>query len=112
ARLEAVKSQPAEFDKFPPAVVSRPQPLGLPRELLDAIMRAEAGKLPAFAGVDLGNNGYAVVRIESVKTPDIPAPVKAQWGPQLAQAYAAVESQLYYEALKKRLEVQLKVPKP
>lgn len=112
ARLEAVKSQPAEFDKFPPAVVSRPQPLGLPRELLDAIMRAEAGKLPAFAGVDLGNNGYAVVRIDSVKTPDIPAPVKAQWGPQLAQAYAAAESQLYYEALKKRLEVQLKVPKP
>lgn len=112
ARLAAVKAQPAELDKLPPAVVSRPQPMGLPRELLDAVMRTEASTLPAFTGVDLGSNGYAVVRIDSVKTPDIPAPIKAQWGPQLAQAYSAAESQLYYEALKKRLDVQIKAPKP
>jgi peptidyl-prolyl cis-trans isomerase D len=112
ARLAAVKAQPAELDKLPPAVVSRPQPMGLPRELLDAVMRTEASALPTFTGVDLGSNGYAVVRIDSVKTPDIPAPIKAQWGPQLAQAYSAAESQLYYEALKKRLDVQIKAPKP
>jgi len=112
ARLAAVKSKPVEFDKLPPAVVSRPQPMGLPRELLDAIMRAPTSTLPSFTGVDLGANGYAVARIDSVKTPEITAAIKAQWAPQLEQAYSAVESQLYYEALKKRLDVQIKTPKP
>ena len=112
ARLAAVKAQPAELDKLPAVTVSRPQPMGLPRELLDAIMRTEARQVPAFVGVDLGANGYALVRIDAVKTPEIQAPVKAQWGPQLTQAYSAAESQLYYEALKKRLDVQVKVPKP
>ena len=112
ARLAAVKSQASEFDKLPAVTVSRPQPMGLPRELMDAVMRAEARQLPAFTGVDLGVNGYAVVRIDAVRTPDVPAPTKAQWGPQLAQAYGAAESQLYYEALKKQLDVQIKVSKP
>jgi peptidyl-prolyl cis-trans isomerase D len=112
ARLTAVKAQASEMDKWPAVTVSRPQAMGLPRELMDAIMRTDARTLPAFTGVDLGVNGYAVVRIDAVKTPDIPAPIKAQWGPQLAQAVSAAESQLYYEQLKKRLEVQLKVPKP
>ena len=112
ARLTAVKAQASEMDKWPAVTVSRPQAMGLPRELMDAIMRTDARTLPAFTGVDLGVNGYAVVRIDAVKTPDVPAPIKAQWGPQLAQAVSAAESQLYYEQLKKRLEVQLKVPKP
>ncbi|NBQ91850.1 MAG: peptidyl-prolyl cis-trans isomerase [Betaproteobacteria bacterium] len=112
ARLAAVKAQASELDKFPPVIVSRPAPMGLPRELMDAILRAEARQLPAFAGVDLGVNGYAVVRIDAIKTPDIAAPIRRQWGPQLAQAYSAAESQLYYEALKKRLDVQMKVAKP
>ena len=60
----------------------------------------------------MGVNGYAVVRIDAIKTPDIAAPIRRQWGPQLAQAYSAAESQLYYEALKKRLDVQMKVAKP
>ncbi len=112
ARLAAVKAQASELDKLPAFTVSRPQPMGLPRELLDAVMRTEARQLPAFTGVDLGVNGYAVVRIDAVRTPDLPAPTQAQWGPQLAQAYGAAESQLYYEALKKRLDVQIKVSKP
>ncbi len=86
--------------------------MGLPRELMDAIMRTDAGTLPAFTGVDLGANGYAVVRIDAVRAPEMPAAMKAQWGPQLTQAFAAAESQLYYEALKKRLDVQMKVAKP
>ena len=112
ARLAAVKTQPSELDKQPAITVSRPQPLGLPRELMDAIMRTEARQLPAFTGVDLGVNGYALVRIDAVRTPEMPAPMKAQWSPQLTQAYATAESQLYYEALKKRFDVQVKAPKP
>ncbi len=112
ARLAAVKSRPSDLDKLPSVTVSRPQAMGLPRELMDAIMRTDAGTLPAFTGVDLGANGYAVVRIDAVRAPEMPAAMKAQWGPQLTQAFAAAESQLYYEALKKRLDVQMKVAKP
>lgn len=112
ARLAAVKAQPAEFDRQPALKVSRAQTMGLPRELMDAILRTDAKTLPAFAGVDLGGNGYVVVRIDKVQDPDMPADVKTQWGPRLAQAWAAAESQLYYEALKKSLDVKIKAPKP
>ena len=112
ARLAAVKSRPTELDKAPTLSVSRPQPMGLPRDLMEAILRTDVRQLPAVAGVDLGANGYAVVRIDAVRSPEVPAPVKAQWGPQLTQAYSAAEAQLYYESLKKRLDVQVKIPKP
>ncbi len=111
-RLAAVKLRPMELDKAPPLSVSRPQPMGLPRDLMEAILRTDVRQLPAVAGVDLGANGYAVVRIDAVRSPEVPAPVQAQWGPQLTQAYSAAEAQLYYESLKKRLDVQVKIPKP
>lgn len=112
ARLAAVRQTPAEFDKLPAVSVSRLQPMGLPRELMDAILRTDATQVPAFTGADLGVNGYAVVRIDKVTAPEVAADLKAQWAPRLTQAWAAAEAQLYYEALKKRLDVQVKVPKP
>ncbi len=112
ARLAVVKSQPAELDKLPALTVSRMQPMGMPRELMDAILRTDARQVPAVTGVDLGVNGYAVLRIDAVRSPEVQAPIKAQWGPQLTQAYSAAETQLYYESLKKRLDVQVTVPKP
>lgn len=112
ARLAAVKSQPSEFDKLPALTVSRMQPMGMPRELMDAILRIDARRVPAVTGVDLGVNGYAVLRIDTVRNPEVQAPIKAQWGPQLTQAYSVAETQLYYESLKKRLDVQVTVPKP
>ena len=62
ARLAALRQAPAET--LPTTLtVSRAQPQGLPPQVLDAALRADASKLPAVAGVDLGALGYVVLRV-------------------------------------------------
>lgn len=112
ARLAEVKAKPSELDRAPPVAVSRAQAMGLPRELMDAILRADVGTLPAVIGVEVGVNGYAVVRIDKVAGPQAGEELRARWAPGLTQAWSAAESQLYYEALRKRLDARIDVPKP
>jgi len=88
--------------------VSRPQPQGLPAPVLDAVLRADATQLPAVAGVDLGAQGYVVLRVTQV-LPREPAPggddaLRAQY----AQAWAAAEADAYLAALKKRYKVDIR----
>lgn len=111
-RLKAVQAAPTQMDSQTAVTVSRGQNMGLPRELLDAVLKADAAKLPAVIGVEVGRNGYAVVRIDKVSAPELPREAKAQWSPRLTQAWATAESRLYYEALKQRLGVEMKVAKP
>ena len=111
-RLKAAQAAPGQLDGQTAMTVSRGLPMGLPRDLMDAVLKADASKLPAVIGVDVGRNGYAVVRIDKVSAPELPAEARAQWTPRLTQAWSAAESRLYYEALKQRLGVEMKVAKP
>ena len=43
------------------------EPAGQPRPGVDAVLQADAAKLPQWLGVDLGSEGYAVVRLSAVK---------------------------------------------
>ncbi|MBE0547969.1 MAG: SurA N-terminal domain-containing protein, partial [Rubrivivax sp.] len=62
ARLDALRQAPAEA--LPNALtISRSQTQGLPAPVVDAVLRADASKLPAVAGVDLGAQGYVVLRV-------------------------------------------------
>jgi peptidyl-prolyl cis-trans isomerase D len=109
ARLEAVKADPAAA--LPQkGVVSRGQAQGLPRSVVDAVLAASADKLPAALGVDLGRQGYVVVRVLKVLPREGAEAVDALIAPQLAQAWGAAESQAYYEALKRRFKVEIRVP--
>ena len=90
----------------PPVMFSRASAQSQPRELIDAILRADADKLPQWLGVDLGASGYAVVRVTSVKPVASDAPEFLQLLPRYAQAWAAAESQAYYNALKARYKVK------
>jgi peptidyl-prolyl cis-trans isomerase D len=47
--------------------VSRTAAQGLPADSLRAVFKADTGKLPAYAGVAVPGNGYALYRISSVK---------------------------------------------
>jgi peptidyl-prolyl cis-trans isomerase D len=89
-------------------IVSRSQTLGLPRSVVDAALRADSGKLPATVGVDLGDLGYAVLRITQVlpreAVPGGDAPLMQQY----VQAWAQAESTAYLESLKRRLKVEVK----
>ena len=72
--------------------MSRAQPRDLPRELIDAVLRAPAATLPAFVGVELGDQGYAVVKITKVLGRDPAAAEAAKAMAQYAQVWADAES--------------------
>jgi peptidyl-prolyl cis-trans isomerase D len=107
ARVAALKGG-ADAPAMPPAVtLSRAEPQGLPPAVVDAVLRADAAALPSAFGVDLGAQGYAVVRLTQVRPPEPTSPQVAQLEPRVAQAWADAEARAYYDALKKRLKVTM-----
>lgn len=100
--------------KLPSAVVvsrDKPQTL-LPKEL-SAVLRADTSSLPSWLGVDMGAQGYTVLKIQKVLGRDAPpADVAAQELRQYDQWWATAEAAAYYNALKKRFKVEVKVPQP
>lgn len=95
-----------------PVTVSRNQPQNLPRPLLDAVLRADAGKLPAVFGESLGDEGYAVVRIAKVEPPQLQPAESLQLDQAYSRAWGAAESAAYYETLKRRYKAQVTVAAP
>jgi peptidyl-prolyl cis-trans isomerase D len=108
ARLAALRQAPDTVLKAPVQAVSRLQ-AQIPRELVNAVLKAPTDKLPAFVGVDLGQ-GYVVVKVAKVAGRDPVAADSKQATAQYAQAWAAAESQAYYAALKKRFRVEVLHP--
>jgi len=106
-RLAKLQANPSEPFSGRAVLVSRAQPRDLPRQLLDAALKAPVAKLPAFVGVSLGDQGYAIAKI--VKTagrdPVVADPTKSM--AQYAQVWAEAEAQAYYAALKSRFKVSV-----
>jgi peptidyl-prolyl cis-trans isomerase D len=90
-----------------PLTVSRAEPHELPPQVLEAVLKADASKLPNWVGVDLGTQGYAVARIDKVLGRDPAAGDAKRAQAQYAQAWAAAESQAYYDALKTRFKAEV-----
>jgi peptidyl-prolyl cis-trans isomerase D len=106
-RVAALRAAPNEA--LPTTVVvSRAQGQGQPREVLEAVMRADATKLPAILGVDLGDRGYVVARVTQVLPRETPPGGDAQLQQQLNQAWATAETGSYVAALKKRYRADIK----
>ena len=107
------KAKP-EAAQLPAAVeVGRDQARDLPREVLDAALRAPTNALPAWEGVDLGNAGYAVIKVNRIaQRPAQDAQVLEQQKAQFTQWSSMAEVMAYYEQLKKTFKVQIKVPRP
>lgn len=109
-RLAALGAKAAGSSEPLPIVLtlSRGQVQGIPRPLLDAALRADAGKLPSLQGVDLGAQGYAVLRVMQVLPREVPPGGDEQLRKQVAQAWAAAEAEAYIAALKKRYKAEIK----
>jgi peptidyl-prolyl cis-trans isomerase D len=108
ARLQAWKGGVAA--SLPAAIViSRQQNQGQAPQLVSAALSAWIGKdQPAWVGVDLGAQGYAVVRVNQTLAAGAVAPQQAeQRRAQLAQMWSQAEIQAYLEALKKRYQVKI-----
>lgn len=106
AKLAEARQNPAPLAQT--ATVSRTAPQGLSRAAIDAVLKADAGKLPAVLGVDLGEQGYLVARVIKVLPREAPPggdePLRAQY----TQALAAAETEAYLATLKKRYKVEYK----
>lgn len=106
ARLEALRKADAPLPSA--LTVSRNQPQGLDRQVIEAVMAADPGKGPVAVGVDLADLGYVVARVVKVvprePAPGGDAPLRAQVG----QAWAAAETEAYLAGLKQRYKAETK----
>lgn len=92
----------------PAVLISRNKAESQPRALVDAILRAKADKLPAWVGVSLGADGYAVARVNKVLPADLAANGDTkQLSNQYAQLWANAESTAYLNALRERFKAKV-----
>lgn len=114
AQLAAWKQDASQAKNLQPAViVSRDNPQGLAPQVLSAALQAPVQQLPAWEGVALGDQGYAIVQVKQVmpkeeRPADLGKVIQAQY----EQLYSLAEGAAYYDALKKKFDVQFKVRKP
>lgn len=114
-KLAAWKAAPAEAALPAAQTVSRQMPAGLPPKVIEAALRTDPSALPGWVGVDLGNEGFAVVRVNKVLPREAASPadpVAQQLRAQYQQAWAGAEAQAYYNLLKDRYKVRIKVSQP
>ena len=108
ARLAQLKVDASSGTLTGPTVVSRTQPAGFSREALEAVLAANADKLPAVVGVALPNQGYLVARIDRVLASELKPEEGQALQTQYAQAWARAEAEAYYQALASRYKVEKK----
>jgi peptidyl-prolyl cis-trans isomerase D len=88
--------------------LSRTDAQGVSPLALSAIFKADDAKLPGYVGVDLGNDGYAIYRINAVVPPAPIDPARlAAAQRQLAQVDAQTQLEAYVASLRKRSSVKL-----
>jgi len=92
-------------------VVGRDNTQGLAAPVLKAALSADAKQLPAWVGVDLGQQGYAIVKVEKLLPRAAPT-AQNQEIQQYTQWWTAAETQAHYELIKERFKVKILVPEP
>ncbi|RTL16338.1 MAG: peptidyl-prolyl cis-trans isomerase [Burkholderiales bacterium] len=113
ARLAALKANMADTSGLDAAVtLSRANPQGLSRAQLEAVLGADASKLPAAVGVAADDGGYVVVRINELKPRDAAVIDDKRAGQQYTGAWARAEAQAYLAALKSQYKAVIKVAAP
>lgn len=112
-RLAQWQAKPAESQLPESLTLGRGEAAKVPTPVLNAALRADPAALPAFKGVDLGADGYVVVKVTKV----LPRPERKQQEVDQARAqytqwWTNAEGLAYYKMLQERLKVQFKVSRP
>ena len=113
AKLAVWKAAPASATLQDSIVVSRDQMQKQPTKVVEAALKADASALPAFSGVDLGTQGYAIIKVNKVlpRTPAVEAAAKQERA-QYTQWWTSAESLAFYNVLKERFKTEIKVARP
>ncbi len=113
AKLAQWSAAPEQAPKGVELLVSRDQREKLETELLNAALRADTKKLPAWVGVDLSAGGYAVIRVNKVVARNEAEQASAKTDrEQYTQMWTAAEVQAYFTLLRNQLKVEMLVPEP
>lgn len=104
--LEAARSGQGSVAFSAPMTVSRMRPLNLPPASVRAIFSADAGKLPAFVGVDT-NEGYRIYRINRVVDAETAAEQAEKIRIDMRRLQAQEEMRAYLESVKAKAEVKI-----
>ena len=89
-------------------VTTRNQRAGIEPELLQAVFRADAGKLPAYVGVS-NSNGYVLARIDAVKdSASIDENKLGRYEQQIRQLTGEAMLMAYMADVKKRAKITMK----
>ena len=112
-KLAAWKAAPDSAQLGAPITISREESQKQPRPVIEAALRADPAALPQFVGVDLGADGYTIVRVGSVLPRTAPQGSALQ-DQQMTylRGWTGAEAVAYYNLLKERFKAQIKVPKP
>ncbi|MEY4077485.1 MAG: Peptidyl-prolyl cis-trans isomerase [Pseudomonadota bacterium] len=112
-RLSALKASTGA-DNLPNAIViSREKTQRQLPQVVDAVLRADPNKLPSVSGVDLGIQGFAVVRVTKILPPEAEnKELMLQAQQQFTQLWGTAETQAYISQLKTMLKAEILVPKP
>ena len=112
-RLAALKANAADLAGLEaPVSVSRAKPQGLSRAQLEAVLGADATKLPAVVGVTADDGSFVVVRINQLQPRDPAVIDDKRAAQQYASAWARAEAQAYMAALKSQYKAVIKVAAP
>jgi peptidyl-prolyl cis-trans isomerase D len=104
------KGEAVELKWSPARSISRTAAQGLPADSLRAVFKADTGKLPAYAGVAVPGNGYALYRIAGVKRigeVDKNDPLGRAMAQQYARLVAEEEFAAWMSTLKERYPVEI-----
>ncbi|RZL36358.1 MAG: hypothetical protein EOP35_11170 [Rubrivivax sp.] len=113
ARLAALKATPTDVAGLEAAaVVSRAKPEKLTRAQLEAVLGADAAKLPTALGLPADDGSYVVVRINQLLPRDAAVIDDKRAVQQYASAWARAEGQAYLAALKSQHKAVIKVAAP
>lgn len=107
ARLAQLK-QSGQGELTEKLTVSRVESQNLPPRVLDAALKLDSAKLPGFVGVDLGETGYVVVKLEAVLSRQTPSDDNLRLRTQYAQSWTSAETRAYLDALKTRYKAEVK----
>lgn len=110
AKLIALKAQDNAIGFAPIQSLSRTKAQGIAPAAFDAIMKADVSKLPAYVGVVLPQQGYAVYRIVKIAQPAILDQKRQTEQQQVTSTLAQQEMTAYIEALKEKAKVKILKP--
>lgn len=88
--------------------VSRDDPASLSREAVAAVFRADAAKPPAYAGLELGDRGFAIYRINKIiDAPAADAAKLAAGEASLSRAIGRDQFQAFLAGMRSRAKVEI-----